>query len=182
MRVFVSVFVCCVLATPALHAWLRPGAEPPVDKPPPPVHDGGASCGAGCSADPADGPELVAGEFLELLAVYADEPAAADRLALETLLFHGARVKVLAAELGTPGLDAVHRAFLERELARRNARLLVRMVDEAPHGTGERLLLDAVIPLDERRHLFPDRVVGVQPPEVTATIKRVGLRYLWARL
>ena len=56
----------------------------------------------------------------------------------------------------------------------------MRLVDD---DGDERLLLSPTrVPLGVKQHLFPDRAVGFDPPEVSDTVRRVGEHHLWARL
>ncbi len=172
-----------LLAGLAWPLWTAAPLDPLVCDPPTTGRGGGGAapevCATGCAAVPAPAAELDADEFRALVARLAREPLAAGSVALETLLFHGARTRELVAELGLAGLDAERAAWLERELARTRALLRVRLVNDAGH---ERAVLEARVPLDEKQHLFPELTHDLQPPEISGTVRRVGVDHLWARL
>ena len=119
---------------------------------------------------------LTRAEFRVLLAQFAAVPVGCESDALDALLFHGARTRTLVAQ--SHGLAASHRAYLERELSRDHARLSVRVVAE--DGT-ERIRLDRRVPLDIKQHLH-GTTRGLQNPEISGTVRRVGLDYVWGRL
>ena len=69
---------------------------------------------------------------------------------------------------------------MNAELARTHAFLSVRLVAE--DGT-ERVRLDrARILIGEKQHFFPETAAGLQAPEISGTLQRVGVSHLWARL
>ena len=137
-------------------------------------------CATGCSAEPDARGNLTHARFEELLAEWSEVPVGEESLALDTLLFEGARASALLAEHGATALDAEHLEVLERELARDRAWLEVRMVND--EGV-ERMHLDPIaVPLGEKQHLFPEYTLDLTPPEVSGTIHRVGVRHLWTRL
>ena len=70
--------------------------------------------------------------------------------------------------------------MLERELDRRHALLSVRLVDAAGK---ERLRLGPTrVPLGEKQHRLAEDTTDLQAPEVSGTVRRVGLHHLWTRL
>ena len=77
-------------------------------------------------------------------------------------------------------LDPLRHMLLEEELSRRTARLEVRFVNDADV---ERLRLEpTLVPLGVKQHLHPQHTLDLQPPEISGTVRRVGLRHLWTRL
>lgn len=143
-------------------------------------HSGsGDVCATGCAAEPQGGDGLGITQLEGWLRRYAAAPVEHPGVALETLLFYASEVRELAALQGLGELDEEHKRFLLREISRSEAILEVRFVDALGR---ERLRLDPTeVPLGVKQHLFP-RTEDLQVPEVSGTIKRVGLGHLWARL
>ena len=138
-----------------------------------------SQCAAGCAALPDDREELGQVEFGRLLKECARSPLDGDNLALETLLFHGAQtLAYLDAPEGVGAADPL-RDLLARELARDHVRLEVRVTDRS--GAIRIALQPVVVPLGIKQHLHADQAQGLDAPEISGTIKRVGLRHLWAR-
>ena len=148
-------------------------------------HDPERICATGCAVGSGELEGPTRAELETLLDGLRDSPLDADNLALATLLFHGARVgRMLDGLDGLDGLcdrlDPPTEAFLRRELERRHARLDVRFLNA---DGSERLRLGARrIPLDEKQHLFPSHAEALTPPEISGTVRRVGLDHLWVRL
>ena len=140
----------------------KPDAPPWTPEPPP-------SCVGGCAAVPADGTALSRNQTHELVQALTAMPAGTDCPELEELLFQGTPVDA-------SGLSPEWRAFLDRELSRKTVILSLRI------GTPPRVELTRTLPIGPRTHLRADRAVGVTPPEVTLTVKRVGLDHLWTRI
>ena len=69
--------------------------------------------------------------------------------------------------------------FLRTELARGEARVRVRV--RGDDGTTY-IAGDHTFRLGKRTHVHPGVVRGVQPLEITATVRRVGHKHLWTRL
>lgn len=188
MRLLLFAILGGVLLAPALWGLL---AAPPAPTPPPAPVPGaptpepaaepgpGGECATGCAAAPADTEALAPAEFRRLLAAFAAEPMSEESPALETLLFHGAESARLLAEEGPGLLDSRRLAFLERELGRTHVRLAVRVVDE--RGVERMRLGPRRLPWGEKQHLHPDRTTDLQPPELSGTVRRVGLHHLWTR-
>jgi hypothetical protein len=134
-------------------------------------------CGGGRpSADPLKDPEIRAllGRLLE------QPPGGTASPELEALLFNPEPV---SRYLGRHPLAAHHTAWgalLDRELSRRNlsAKFMLRSGEKTWLRMGKRVLLG------RHAHLFvePAEIAGIQPPEVSMTVQRVGLNHLWARL
>lgn len=164
-----------LLALPTL---LPRGASSPSPSPAP--APGPEVCATGCAAASTAQTTLAAGDFHRLLGLYAHEALDGPRPALDELLFHAADTLELASRHGLEGLDAPHRDLLLGEAARTHALLSVRFVDEA--GTERLLLPPTRVPLGVKQHLFPELAAGFDPPEISGTVRRVGLDYLWTRL
>jgi hypothetical protein len=140
------------------------------------------SCVGGCATAPAPDLELSEPEIAGLLEDLAlePEPLGSESLAFEALLFHGPAVRRYLAAHGSAGLPAGHRARLERELARRNAVLDLRVIDDRGE---ERVRFDGLtVPLGEKRHVRAPITRNLQPLEYSGTVVRVGEKHLWARL
>ncbi|MEM7309004.1 MAG: hypothetical protein AAF682_20135 [Planctomycetota bacterium] len=157
------------------------GGAPPATRPelpaPGPSLPAAPECAAGCAAlEREDEAEPV--DVDALVETWRSGSAADAAAAVDALLFH----REEAGEwLGRAGeRDAVLRALLERELARSHALLELRIVDEA--GAVRAHLTPTAMPLGQREHLHPERVAGLQVPEISGTVRRVGLGHLWARL
>jgi hypothetical protein len=149
--------------------------------PPSPAPDLDAkSCGPGCaSANDAPG-QLSKDEIEGLLLRFGTEPMARGSVALETLLFSHRQVEPLLKARKALPLDAERETFLRTELAKSHAWLDMRVVDT--HGV-ERVRLGALrVELGVKQHVAPRRLVGLQPLEVSGTVRRVGLDHLWTRL
>jgi hypothetical protein len=185
MRALAIASLCAVLVAPSVlpfgvDAPSRPDTpsgpetivEPDPDEPP--------TCATGCAAAQDTLPALTAFEYARLLELMRAEPLTGDNEALETLLFHGERTRELMEAHGTEELDEEQNAFLERELARDHVRLEVRLVTEDGR---ERAHLGPVrVPLGEKQHLHPENTTDLTPPEISGTVRRVGLNHLWTRL
>lgn len=164
-----------------------PHLAPPSSDPAP--HGGGGLhpgelppevCGAGCSAVPPLDDTLARVDVERWLARYAAAPVQEPGEALETLLFHAGSTRAVLADGGGAELDAAHRAFLEAELVRGRARISLRVIDL--DGVERVRLEPALVPLGEKQHLHPTSTTRLQRPEISFTVRRVGLSHLWARL
>ena len=147
-------------------------------------HDSGSeggpsTCATGCAALNSDEDVLTETEFTRLLGECAQQPLDSDNLALETLLFYGSQTKAHLAARPGPDVDEGLRQFLKRELARDHVRLEIRVVDST--GVTRISLGPVVVPLGEKQHLHADQAQGFDGPEVSGTLKRVGLGHMWAR-
>lgn len=137
-------------------------------------------CATGCALAATGAKELSEGEFLSLLSDLSSEGWSTDNSALETLLFHGPRSRALLDSLGRGPLDQETAERLEAELALTHALLVVRLVED--DGTVRVQVQPRRLLLGERTHMLADLALGVQTPEITGTIVRVGLKHLWVRL
>lgn len=139
-----------------------------------------SACAAGCAAVPDEEGTLDHAQFLRLVEELGRGEFNSDNPALETLLFHGPRTREHLEHDASPSLDPWLLSQLETELAKDHARLELRVIDEQG---ATRLRLDpTVVPLAEKQHLHASEAIGFDAPEISGTIKRVGLRHLWARL
>jgi hypothetical protein len=177
-----STATCVLLSAPFL---LPPGASSAVSfqgPPPDPLTDPDPLqvCATGCSAATAGTSALSPREYERLLEDFAGEPADGRSAALEALLFHGAQTLALLDGRGTGALDGTRAQLLRRELTRTHAWLDVRLIDD--EGVERLRLGRRRIPLGRKQHLWPRHTRDLQPPEISGTVRRVGLRHLWARL
>ena len=153
------------------------GPAQPVSQDPPALP---AQCATGCAIGNHPITPLLSSEFGDLLKRFAAEPLAEGSQALETLLFHAAQVRGLIDRRGTPGLDPRHAAFLKRELARSGALVSVRILDE--HGVVRARWNETRFPFGRKRHIHADGSRDLAPPEISGTVHRTGLYYLWTRI
>jgi hypothetical protein len=143
----------------------------------PPAPDDDAIC-ISCGGDGKYVPPLGEAGFLEQVTRYADEPMAAGSPGLETLLFHHRETARTLAQHPLLALDPVRRAFLQREAARDEVTVALRVIDAEGRerlSTGRR-----VVPLSRKVHLAA-RGPDMQAGEFNGTVVRVGLNHLWAR-
>ena len=139
---------------------------------------GGDVCATGCAALPRSADELSEPELEQALSAFAEAPCGPSG-ALETLLFYGAQTRRWLDD-GRRALPSGHEAHLRTELARTHATLDVRVVDEL--GVERLRLGERRVPLGVKQHLAVARTRDLQPPEVSGTVRRVGVDRLWARL
>jgi hypothetical protein len=177
-----------VLGSLSMAIWLAaspvPHLNPPLDLPviqgggDPEVEPPDGGCNAGCAAiaptsEPLGGERIIA--LLDQLE--GAEPAAT--VALEELLFHGTEVKEFLSRHRALSMQSATRTALEAELVLDRCQFSLRIVDE--HGV-ERVQLSEPVPFGIKQHLHPHDAVDLTPPEVSFTVKRVGVKHLWARL
>ncbi len=136
-------------------------------------------CKNGCSLQTHHIPPLTDDQFLAALEAYAKEPPDQDSEALDTLLFYNARTIELIETHGTGKLPPAHAAFLRKELARDDADVWVRFVDEADKV---RVAVGPIrVPIGKKKHLHPHLLDDVQSMEINGTVMRTGLYHLWSR-
>ena len=123
-------------------------------------------------------PPLLKEEYLSLIARYALEPVH-DSAALDSLCFYGVQTRDMLNLYGADGLDNERAALLSAEVSRTHAYLSVRVIDT--NGVVRVNLARQKVQIDERNHYAVTDVHNVIPPEVSGTIKRVGLHHIWAR-
>ena len=135
-----------------------------------------ADCQGTCQVD---APEALSDSAADaLLAKVAAMPVGAESLELDTLLFHDHETRHrLDAKAVAVGVE--WEAFLRRELARRDVRVTIRVVDE----TGaERARIEDYWEIGVRAHHLVEDVKGVPPFEASGTLVRVGREHLWVRM
>lgn len=133
-----------------------------------------ADCDTGCAAPP---PTSIPQSELDVhFAQVAVLSAGTESLALDTLLFHR---EAAAERLDHALLSKDHHVFLEREFSVVNALVSIRLVDE--EGVVRAVVENARMPLGERRHLPILHRARLQPVELSGTVVRTGLHYLWSR-
>lgn len=121
---------------------------------------------------------LFLAEYEKLIASYAQDPVN-DSEALDSLCYYGVQTRDLIREHGVGELDAEHAEFLRREVSRTHAFLSVRVTDE--NDVVRISMMRKRVAFDQRDHHEVDEVVDVLPPEISGTVKRVGLYHIWAR-
>lgn len=135
-------------------------------------------CVAGCADARHPTATLTENEYHSLIKAFAIEPLTGGK-AQDALLYYGPQAETMLTRLGAEGLDARHLNQLQRELSRRFAYLSVRVIDE---NGAERVRLDRRrVPFDVQQHLDVDRADNLLPPQISGTIKRVGLHHIWTR-
>lgn len=140
-------------------------------------------CATGCAAASYETRKLSAAELDELALAWAADPKSPQgERALDTLLFHTASPEAAEANwvpnevlLGHEGAS-----FLMTEIGRGHALLELRLVDR--EGRVRLELPPTRMPLGQKQHVVAHETATLQPPEVSGTIKRVGLEHLWVRL
>ncbi|MCB9895700.1 MAG: hypothetical protein H6839_14740 [Planctomycetes bacterium] len=186
MRIAIFAFAAVLAAGVAAGSWfLAARAEEPVT--PTPKH-------AALIVDNTVGPEkprcsscgdarhptppLLKTEFDQLIAQYATDPID-DSASLDTLCYYGVQTRDMLKEFGAGALDEDHAAFLRRELSRTYVYLSVRITDD--DGVVRVSFDHRKVNIDERNHHAVDAVNNVIPPEISGTMKRVGLYHIWSR-
>jgi len=177
MKALLTLTCCSLLSVPLLRATGSELEQLPDPAPPTSTE----ICATGCAAASSGREQLSPGGFERLLASWAEDGATPKGAqALDTLLFHGDRTAQLGAQLGYGSLTPERASLLRQELGRRHALLSVRLVNASG---AERLYLGpARVPLGEKQHIIATRTSDLQPPEVSGTVRRVGVDHLWARL
>ncbi len=118
-------------------------------------------------------------DFELALAKYAKAKPESEDAGLETLLFYGPDTKRYLEALGYGELDAAHRAVLDRELAREEATVTLRLVDE--HDERVRAIYGPhAVPIGKKQHLATVGD-GLLAMEFNGTVMRTGVNYLWSR-
>ena len=141
-------------AAALLLAWIST-EEDPLPEPPGPE----PGCVGGCAAVPADVDSADDGEMESMVEQYA----LGSERALEELLYYWREVEPYLEENGRGPLSEDAYVFLRSELARHAVRVTVRIGDEEETRR---------VRLGKRSHLG----------RIAATVQRVGLKHLWARL
>ncbi len=147
------------------------------------VTSAGASepeCKGGCATAQRAHAPLAPEELTAWLQAYAEDPAKAPEVALETLLFHGAQVRAHLKKRGPGPLPADHHRFLMAELAKTHARVEVKLVDRA--GKVRATLPAQEVRVGEKAHLVAPATPWLQSFEYSGTVERVGLKHMWGRL
>ncbi len=137
-------------------------------------------CKGGCATAQRAHAPLSPEELTAWLQAYAEDPARAPEVALETLLFHGAQVRAHLKKRGAGSLPAEHHRFLLSELAKTHARVEVRLVDRT--GAVRATLPAQEVRVGEKAHLVAPATPWLQSFEYSGTVERVGLKHMWVRL
>lgn len=147
---------------------------------------GAPVCGVGCGDAQTEAPSENLGvdairSAWEALA-WSERTAATS--ALESLLFHGDEVHawLVGATPGDPhhgDQDRGLQAWLRSEVAQRSVELELRVVD----GAGRIRLAFGPVPvgLGEKHHVTPVHLDGLQTPDTSGRVERVGVDHYWLR-
>ncbi|MFT4976506.1 MAG: hypothetical protein ACI8S6_002411 [Myxococcota bacterium] len=141
------------------------------------VVSGGGCSQTGCALD-APHTTMDDTEFVGLLDEWSTEPLGESTLALDTLLFDAERSTALLSVHGDR-LTAERRAFLDRELARTEVVVEMRLVDE--EGTIRGWLSSEGFSLRDKQHFAFADTGSLGWLETGGKVKRVGLGHLWSR-
>ena len=139
----------------------------------------GEACTTGCSLAKHAIPDFTEEMFAEALASYATSAATETSEALDTLLFYNKRTTELLDTLGHGPLSEDHVSFLRSELARDQAVVSIRMVDE--NGVVRVSYGPEKVSLGKKQHLAPSETGNLFAMEFNGTVMRTGLNYLWSR-
>jgi len=142
-----------------------------------PLHDA-EQCLGGCAAVPADVIEADNAQIAGWLAAVRSLPAGAESDALEQLMYHWREAGPYVAARGREAVPPAQFEYLSRELRRDSVRVRARLT--AADGSA-RVEFDRVLALGHRTHFWPSTVQGVQTPEFSGTVQRVGAHHFWAR-
>jgi hypothetical protein len=136
-------------------------------------------CAGGCAAAHPQKFDIAPEKIEELLAAMAAQPAGATSPELETLLFHGTTVARYLETYGTDPLGEAQAKFLLSELERTHAMLEVRVVDE--DGVVRAYLPETRVPIGSQFHMEMPETTDLPVPEVSGSLARVGVNYVWSR-
>ena len=139
----------------------------------------GEACTTGCSLAKHAIAEFTVDNFRDALRNYAEFAPWQESEPLDTLLFYNKRTLEYLDSEGSEPLSPEHVAFLRRELARENAIVTIRMVDE--HGVTRVTYGPEKVPLGQKQHLAPTEVGNLFAMEFNGTVMRTGLYHLWSR-
>ena len=137
-------------------------------------------CKTSCSlGDATDEVHLTVDEVAFWMEEWNGQPIGQSTEALDTLLFYGPDTEKALAELDLLPLDDEHRDFLQRELARDEVIVEMRLLDE--DGVERGHMGPERIPLKEKQHLVFAGTGALKHLETGGKVKRVGLGHLWSR-
>ena len=136
-------------------------------------------CASGCAVSRHPTGELSKSRFDQLLKQYPQSPLDETNIALEELLFYGPQTREMLSKYGYGQLATNYASFLRNQLAFTHAKISIRVVDQ--DGVTRTWLDPSRVPFD-RRHVFEMQTENLQPLVTSGTVKRVGLKHLWARL
>ncbi|MBZ0135276.1 MAG: hypothetical protein K8I27_02745 [Planctomycetes bacterium] len=182
MKLLIAGVVCLVAAVAGTSAWWLTNAEPApqpqacviID---PTMGRAKPTCSS-CGDARHPTPPLLLEDYKQLLKQYGLEPMT-ESAALDSLCYYGVQTRDMVKQHGVFGLDAEREAFLREEITRTHAFLSVRVIDE--NGVVRVSMMRKKAAFDQRSHHEIDSAVGVIPPEISGTLKRVGLYHIWAR-
>ena len=133
----------------------------------------------GCnSACETDAHPISEEEWLAALDAWREQPIGEVGIELETLLFHAKESKNWLPVYGGE-LPVEHRIYLEKELARNQVDMEMRLIDE--NGDVRGILASSSFPFKEKQHLPFSGTGSLGYLETSGKVKRVGVSHLWSR-
>ena len=133
----------------------------------------------GCnSACETDAHPISEEEWLLALDTWSEQPLGEVTIELETLLFHAKESKSWLPVYGEE-LPFAHRIYLEKELARDQIEIEMRLIDE--NGDVRGSLVSSSFRLKEKQHLPFSGTGSLGYLETSGKVKRVGVSHLWSR-
>jgi hypothetical protein len=135
-------------------------------------------CLGGCAAVPATVETASEEDLARWLVAVQSAPPGTPSDALEQLMYYWRDAAPFVARQPDDAVVPEHRAYLTRELARNTVRVQARIVSTSG---AIRVTYDKELFLGRRTHFEPEELVGVQLPEYSGTVQRVGAHHFWAR-
>ncbi len=117
-------------------------------------------------------------DWLVALDAWRSQPLGLASIELETLLFYGKESKNWLPVYGKE-LPVAHRRYLEKELARDQVAVEMRLIDE--NGEIRGTLAPPAFHLKEKQHLPFSETGTLGFFEASGKVKRVGVSHLWSR-
>ena len=182
MRPFAPLGLFLVLAligTLLTSAPAQPG-QPPIRVPdyPDEIDEEGETCHGGCAAVKAHVDHLEEAELEKLIEALATQEIGEESEELDSLLYYWREAEPHLKEHGRGSLSEVQYTYLLGELARHAVTIHIRIIGD---DKDTRIELTHRLTFGRRTHMHPDLTKGVQTPEITGTVQRVGLNHIWAR-
>lgn len=133
-------------------------------------------CASGCALSRHPTPPLTRERYRELRRDYLEKGS---QEALDELLYFGPQTR-LKLETDRDLRPSARLERLQRELKRERVLVSFRLIDS--EGVERVKMPPMNVPLDLRHVFEPLQAQGVQPPEASGTVKRVGLGHIWQRI